>query len=76
MIFLASNDITPTECVWKDWEKSVLRPPRPLRWFGLDGAKRPNREGLFQLGFALEFSAKEQSEMLVEGGVGTGFSGK
>ena len=37
------------------------------KWFGLDGAKRPNREGLFQLGFALGFSAKEQSEMLVEG---------
>ncbi|MFR2554725.1 MAG: hypothetical protein ACLS86_03810 [Clostridium sp.] len=35
------------------------------KWFGIGGQKRPNREGLFKLGFALELSDKEMRELLV-----------
>ena len=35
------------------------------KWFGIGGQKRPNREGLFKLGFALKLSDKEMRELLV-----------
>lgn len=35
------------------------------KWFGIGGQKRPNHEGLFKLGFALELSDKEMRELLV-----------
>ena len=35
------------------------------KWFGIGGQKRPNREKLFKLGFALKLSDKEMRELLV-----------
>ncbi len=35
------------------------------KWFGIGGVKRPNREGLFRIGFELKLSQKEMQELLV-----------
>lgn len=35
------------------------------KWFGIGGIKRPNREGLFKIGFDLRLSVKEMEELFV-----------
>lgn len=54
-------------CLQKMGQQKIASYQTIQRWFGIHGWSRPNREKLFELGFALEFSDYEAREMFVKG---------
>lgn len=54
-------------CLERIGKKNVAATQTLKKWFGFREWSKPNRENLFELGFALEFSDLEAREMFVKG---------